>query len=167
MHPNEAVAVHMASAVAEELIREGRTVEIVDLENLRTGWGKPHWATEMSRNDTARLHLLMKALRDHEGEFFDWHDSPVEGLVKSFGTDRPTLELTRAGYYLVETPAEYVSQEDPQVSMHAEGERTVNRYFTRRSDVDASREAGFLSPSMVNELTQKIFEVVERRDAFE
>lgn len=165
MHPNEEVAGEMASLVADSLRQSGRTVEIIDLEKLRKGWRKPHWAKEMSHADMARPKLLLEAMKTHQGEFFDFHDSPFEGLQKRYGKEKPSLELTRSGYHLVETPAVYVSQEDPEISMHAEGERTVNRYFTRRSDVVLSREAGLLSSEMVDTIAGEILQVVERRDA--
>lgn len=155
----------MSHLVAERLKLQGRNVEIIDLEKIRKGREKNHWAKTLSENDQANAELFMEVLSRHDGEFFDWHDSPVEGLKKTYGTDQPTLELTRSGYHLVETPAVYVSQEDPEISTRAEGERIINRYFTKRSGVRLSTEAGFLSAEIINNLSEQILKVVTRREA--
>ena len=166
MHPNEGVAVQMAHLVAENLKQQGRGVEIIDLEKLRKERQKEHWAKSMSENDQVKAKFFMEVLGTREGEFFDFHDSPIEGLRQSYGADQPTLELTRSGYHLVETPAVYVPQEDPEISRHAEEERMINRYFTKRADVRLSHEAGLLSTEMVDSLAKQILKVVTRREAF-
>jgi len=165
-HPNEEVAVQMAELVANRLRQQGRKVEIVDLESLRKGWRKPNWAKAYSQNDKDRGKLLFEAMSAHDGEFFVFHDSPSEGIRKTFDTDGPAIELTRDGYYIVETPAVYVPQEDKKISGNVEGDRMINRYFDQRSDVTHSKESGFLSEQNIEVLAMKILSVVERRENF-
>lgn len=162
-HPNEAVATEMAKLVAQRLRKEGCDVTIVDLETLRKGWRKPHWAKEYAQDEMARGKLLLRAMAEHPGETFDWHDSSLEGLKQRYGTDEAALELTRGGYHIVEVPAILVPQENSTISIHGEGETgLIARYFQEKSDVNLSREAGFLSSEKVEKLAGQILEIAKR-----
>jgi len=163
LHPNEAVAIKMAKLVAQRLREEGCNVTVVDLETLRKGRRKPHWAKEYAQDEMARGKLLLEAKVKYPGDTFDWHDSSLEGLKQRYGTEEAALELTRGGYHLVEVPAIYVPQENLEISIHGEGEQgLMARYFRERSDVNLSREAGFLSPEKVEKLAGQILEIAKR-----
>ena len=60
MHPTEDVAAEIASLVADRLQQIGYRVKIIDLEKLRKGWRKPHWAEEMSHANKERPRLLLE-----------------------------------------------------------------------------------------------------------